>query len=340
MKLLNILNLLKVPNKLASFKLMRMFDSNIKLMFFLSATELDLFQILKYPKELKELESSTEYKNKELLFSLLTLGVRLGELKLVKGKYSLRSKLSKLMATNNGKPFFYILKETLNYHHQVFKNIKFQLKGAPSQKYLEEYGTIISNSSRIAEPFIELFINEIVKSNTQLKILEIGCGTGEYLKYYNKRNSLNHGIAIDIDEAVALQAKENIINQNLNLKYDVLIENILNPSDKLINQSPFDLITLFQNIYYFNGAQRIERVAIVKRKKKKKGKLAIVSAFKSKSKRSPYFDIILKSTHGCVALPKIDEIRDELKLVGFQNVEKISLALDNSFAGIIACLKD
>ncbi len=336
MKFINILKLLKVPNKLATLKLMKMFDSNINLMFFLSATELDLFRILKTPKELKEVEFLLECKDKELLFSLLTLGIRLGELKLEKGKYSLKSKLSKTMVMDNGMPLFSMLKEMLNYHHQVFKNTKLQMEGAPPKKYLEEYGVIISNSSRIAEPFIEIFINELVNSNIQLKILEIGCGTGEYLKYYNKKNSLNHGIAIDIDEAVVLEAKENIAINNLDRKYDVLIENILQPSDKLINQAPFDLITLFQNIYYFNNTQRIELFKNIKKLMSKSGKLAILSAFKSNSKRSSYFDIILKSTYGCVALPKFDEIRNELKLIGFNYVEKTNMTLDNSFVGIIA----
>jgi 2-polyprenyl-3-methyl-5-hydroxy-6-metoxy-1,4-benzoquinol methylase len=108
------------------------------------------------------------------------------------------------------------------------------------------------------------------------KILEIGCGTGETLKYLKKQKKCNYAVGIDIHKPSIQQAKKyldqaihaNIETLNLNLKkksFDYIIladvlEHLVNPEKTIAKLKPY----LTKNGCFIISVPNIRNIQILK----------------------------------------------------------------------------
>jgi cyclopropane fatty-acyl-phospholipid synthase-like methyltransferase len=98
----------------------------------------------------------------------------------------------------------------------------------------------------------------------------------------------------------------------------------------------FDLVTMHQNIYYFEEDERAALFARVRSWLAPGGRLALTSFMQGRTPASINFDIALRCTVGCTALPTVDEVVASLKGAGFARVESAQLMPLEPLYGIIA----
>ncbi len=327
----SIKNLLASKDFRAQLKTFQIMKTAGGLIFYHAGIETGLFGLLSEPATPGELALRANIQDTELLSSLLELGRSLGELSCSKGTYRLKGPMSKALAHNV--PLRELVRETVRYHGDVARRIGEYLAGGTKGDYLKEFGGVIAESSRLTEPLIRAFIYHTVKKSASLSILEIGCGAGEYLKYYVDINRDNGGVAIEIDPSAAGIAQGKLKEHGIEGNFRVMQGNILD--DNTLKEDSFDLVTSYSNVYYFSDDDRMRVFRKIHGLLKSGGRFMLASAFKSRSLSSAYYDLVFTATRGLYPLPDLKVIVGELKQCGFSRVKTVGL-FGRFFMGIVA----
>ncbi|MBT3224607.1 MAG: class I SAM-dependent methyltransferase, partial [Proteobacteria bacterium] len=320
-----------VPNKRATFQLVGLMKSYARMQFFRALIDSGVAPLLDKARSVEEIATKTDISRPDLLEKLLGLGVGLGELAQANDGFVAKSAMCQALASADGAPITAMIREIANYHGDVFGEFPARLKGAPPKDYLAEMGEVVSVSSEIVAPFLRTFARQVTTGEKK-HILEIGCGAGNYLVLYAKGG--HGGLAIDLNTTVIEQAKTNLESHGYADNFSVIHDDIRNPSPAL--DGPFDLITSYQNIYYFTDDERPKLFGTILERLGEQGSFALASTFGSDRPMSNFFDIVLDSTVGCYPLPKLDVVVEELKAAGFGKVETQRLVPGDEFFGVVA----
>lgn len=302
-----------------------------RLIFYHAGIETGLFKKLEKPSTIEKLTVELSIINKQLFSSLLDLGCSLKELSCKNGKYRLKGAMSRALVTNT--PISELIRETVLYHADIARRLDTYLLQNKKGDYLKDFGGVIAESSRLTEPLIKTFIYHSIKKSAPLTILEFGCGSGEYLRYYTEINSKNAGVAIDIDASAVAVARGKIKENGIEGNFTVMQDNILKP--ETLSDKTFDLITSYSNIYYFSDDERNRLFVEIHKRLRNNGRFMLATALKSSSLSSSYYDLIFSATQGLYPLPCIDDLVRDLKRAGFSRI-KTSNILGKSFIGIEA----
>ncbi|MDO8689393.1 MAG: class I SAM-dependent methyltransferase [Dehalococcoidia bacterium] len=327
-------SLLQAPNLRAQATVARDMRSSMRLHFLYAAIECGLLQALSRPSSKEHLLERLDVRRLELLEALLDAGVSLKELSLDRGLYRIRGRISQALVTSQGDPLAALIQEHVYYHSSVYRHFAQRLKGGPLGDYLEETGTMVARSSRVLEPMVASFARRMVRSVGPLRLLEIGCGSGVYLRQAFTANREISGVAIDMRKEVVDEAIQNLTEWGIGDRFRVLVGDIRHPSAEL--DGPFDVITLYNNIYYFDPAGYASLFGSLRSRLAKGGTLGIVSMMKGKSLTSLQFDIVLRSTTGCARLPTVSELCAILREAGFAHVASEKLMPGEPLYGIAA----
>ncbi len=330
----SLLSLFRQPHVRGRMELNNTVTPFVRLHFFYAATQCGLLSVLRTPCSKEKLVRELGIARVELLDSLLELGVALGELSCSNGAFRLRSERCFALVDEEGDPLVAMLEEFVTFYGPVYQHLSERLRGAPPGDYLASTANVVARSSRLLEPVVSSFIHSFVKGNHLMRLLEIGCGSGVYLRYAAECNPQLTGIAIDMQPPVVEQARANLSNWGIADRFDVRVANILQPPPELAG--PFDVITLYNNIYYFASEEHIPLFQSLCSRLREDGMLAMVSIFKSATVLAGNFDLVLRSTQGCMPLPAVDDVMRELRQSGFDTVQKTQLYPGESFYGLLA----
>lgn len=292
-----------------------------------------LLAALNTPCTAQDLVRKLNVQRPDLLDALLRLGLSLGELSLRRGRYSIKGTRSKALADPNGDPLVAVVEEFVTYHASVYVNLADRLAGAPLGDYLSGTGDLIARSSRVLEPFMADFVREAATRNNPATILEIGCGSGVYLKHAAEANHRLTGTGLDMQQDVVEQARANLAQWNINDRFNIVQGDIRNPPGDL--GGPFDLITLYNNVYYFPVSERPALFKILCSLLAPNGSFALLSSMQGTTPITADFDLILRSTQGCAPLPRLTDLEAQIRAAGFSRVEATKLVPTEPFYGII-----
>lgn len=317
-------------NLSAQIKTFRIMKIEGSLIFYNAGIEIGLFSLLAEPSSLEEIATKLHIKNMGLLASLLDMGCSLKEISCKNGKYKLKGSMAKAFVTSV--PIRDLIRETVQYHAGIAQNIHTYLLKNISGDYLDRVGGLIAESSRLTEPLIKAFIYHNVKKAEKLSILEIGCGSGEYLRYYVDINSSSSGIAIDRDKSAVAIAQRRIKENGITANFTAVQDNIIKPVK--IRGMEFDLVTSYSNIYYFSDDERLGLFNSVHKMLKENGRFMLATGMKSGGLSSCYYDLIFTATKGLYPLPEADGIVNDMRRCGFSRIEVVNI-LGKSFQGIV-----
>ena len=181
---------------------------------------------------------------------------------------------------------------------------------------------------------MQSFVKATVRTHQSMRMFEIGCGSGIYLRYAAEANPNLSGVAIDLDEEVVGQALANLSAWGIRERFKVVAADIHNlPADIT---GPFELVTLYNNVYYFQPDRRPGLFRTIRSLLASGGRLAVVSLLQGDSIAAANFDLVLRSTRGCSPLPSLSELKAELRENGFSHIKETKLALGEPFYGILA----
>ncbi|MGB0951862.1 MAG: class I SAM-dependent methyltransferase [Planctomycetota bacterium] len=325
--------LLSVPDKLAMLGLVRGMASQVQMMTISALHRADVLGHLDKPKSLEELISLTPCTAEEPLRHLLNLAVKRRVLACRDGRYIARSRLAKTLARDAQGPVASMLQEVTTYHHEVFDQLPQLLQGAEPLALLDKYGEVVAQSSRIMGPWIRSFTAAILGQEQGRNILELGCGSGEYLHGYSELHNAHRGIGIDYDPGVVRAAQRLLADANLQDRFSVQEADMRDPTTW--PTGPFDVVTAHQNVYYFDANERQGLWQRCREHLTQHGELVLVTPT-SGGPMSDYFSLILLSTSGCHRLPSVDVLLEELKAAGFRDLRQERLIPGDAVWGITA----
>lgn len=184
----------------------------------------------------------------------LDVGVRLGELERREGRYGLRGRMAKALARPENDALVGALEEVTHFHYAVLKEAPSMVREGRRFSLSDQDGEIIARSSLIVRPFIEEAVSRTVPRDRPVRLLEIGCGSGRYVRFACALNPELTALAVDLQPEVAERAAANMSAWGLGHR----VETRQGDLRKLDLGERFDLVTMHQNIYYFPVADRVE----------------------------------------------------------------------------------
>ena len=328
------LSILRLPDLGAQLGIARDAAALVRLHFLYAASTSGLLKTLRTGASGEEVAQRLGASRTDLLDALLELGVALGELACDDGRYRIRGKRSAALADDRGDALVAIVEEAVTYHGAVYRDLPARLHDGSSGDYLAGNGPLIARSSRVLEPFMLDFVRQVVASSGPLRLLEIGCGSGIYLRHAATVNPQAGGIGIDLQDDVVRQTSSRLGDWGLADRFRVLHADIRTPPPELAG--PFDLITLYNNIYYFPPADRVALLRSLRDRLTDGGRLALISMFQARSVGAANFDLVLRSTLGCAPLGTVDDLVAQLHDSGFTSVTTTRLIPLQPFYGVTA----
>lgn len=311
--------LARVPNGMAQFLLMRDVRSLVRVQFLHSAVDSGLLMALRTPRTSDELARDLGVTRPDILGVLLDIGVTLKELSVRGGRYRLSGRRARALAGDAGDHLAAMIDEMVTYHASVYRDLSGYMRGEPPGAYLGEHASVIARSSRVLEPFLGSYVERLVRGRGALRMLEIGCGSGVYLRYAAQANSESAGVAVELQPAVADAARANLARWGLGGRFDVINADVRDPTPQ--TQGPFDLITMHNNVYYFDVDKRPALLGDLRGRLKPGGRYVATSFMQGRTVAALDFDIALRCTADCAPLPELGELTAQLRGAGFRSVE-------------------
>ena len=190
------------------YKIIKDCQSFIRFHFFHSALDSGLLNALETPQSINDLIHKLKVKRVDLLHAILDVGLSAGELSFTNGKYKLKGKISKSLITEKGDALGAVIQANATYYNSAYRELKDRMQGGDLSDNLENIGNLVARVSKLQEPLIKNFIRDTVKNKNPMNLLEIGCGSGMFMKTAYKTNENTVGLGLDMDTAVVNQAKK------------------------------------------------------------------------------------------------------------------------------------
>jgi cyclopropane fatty-acyl-phospholipid synthase-like methyltransferase len=314
---------------------MKDWQASIRIHFIFAAYESGLLKALSQPCDRRNLVEKLQIKRLELFDALLDVGLASKELAVRNEKIFIKGKRSKAVADANGDMLAAILQASVTYYSDAYKNAAARMYGEELGNNLTEIGEIVARFSKMTEPIIKDFLASLVRGNKHMSVLDVGCGSGFFLRSVYELNNNVDGIGLDIDEAVVDQAKNNIETWGLAEQFKIHHGNIFGFSEKA---GPYDLISLINILYYFNEEDRFDLMNSLWERLAPNGILIIVMNFHSEGKDvgAANLNVVNNSLKGLTPLPSVDEIKSLLEQCGFSKIKIHRFMPGSSFLGLAA----
>jgi cyclopropane fatty-acyl-phospholipid synthase-like methyltransferase len=152
-------------------------------------------------------------------------------------------------------------------------------------------------------------------------LLEIGCGSGFYIKYAANRNPSLAALGLELQPNVADVARRNISEWGLQGRVRIEIGDIRLKAP----HECFDIVTLYNNIYYFPVESRVSLLQHIRQFIKPGGFLLLITCCQGGSLGVEVLNLWGAATLTGGRLPSKHELISQLHDAGFQHVQSIRL---------------
>jgi cyclopropane fatty-acyl-phospholipid synthase-like methyltransferase len=160
-------------------------------------------------------------------------------------------------------------------------------------------------------------VDKIIPKSKSYRLLEVGCGSGIYIKRACELNPLLTAVGLEVQQSVVDFARENI--KTWNFEDRVVIENT--DIRKYECKSDFDLVTFYNLIYYFPVDNRIDLLKDLGKHLKPGGELILTSMCKGKDPSLNLMNLWTSMTDGYGPLPSPKQLHDQLKKAGYRKIK-------------------
>ena len=268
---------------------------------------------------------------REALAAWLQMGVRLKLLRLGRAGYTLCG-LAKTLARAENDAALAMVQEVAGLHHKLITETLPRVRTGELFTLADQDGELIARSSRVLEAFQAEAIERTFPEQGALRLLEIGCGSGVYLKYAASRNPALTALGLELQSDVADVARKNIRAWGL--------ENRVKVEDgDFRDRAPgelFDIATLYNNIYYFPVDERIALLKRIANFIKPGGFLLATTCCQGGSLGAEALNLWGAATSGAGRLPEEDEFVRQLRQAGFSRVKAMNLLPGDRFVAFQA----
>ncbi len=257
----------------------------------------------------------------------LAMGVRIGELKLEAGRYSLRGFLARSFADPKHDAVIAILEEVATLHHRLVLETPARLATRSRFGLADQDGVLVARSSPLVRPFVQAAIDEVVPRRGAFRLFEVGAGSATYVRHAAERNPDLTAIGIELQPDVAEFANANLRGWGLSRRAQVEKGDVRDRTPEPIH----DLITFHNNIYYFPVDERVALLRHARGFLKPGGQILLTTGCTGGGPVTIGLDIWSASTERCGRLPAPQELIDQMSLAGFARSRAESLVPGDSY---------
>jgi 4-hydroxy-2,2'-bipyrrole-5-carbaldehyde O-methyltransferase len=263
---------------------------------------------------------------REALEAWLQLGIRLRLLRRTPRGYELRG-LARKLAQRQNDPALALVEEVAGLHHKLIVETPRKLRNGELWSLADQDGELIARSSRVLEVFQEEVIRRAFPAQGATRLLEIGCGSGTYLRYAAGRNPSLTALALELQPAVAEVARTNLRSWGLEGRVRVEDGDIRAKAKGEV----FDIATLYNNIYYFPVEERVALFEHVAGFIKPGGFLLVITCCQGGGPATEALNLWGAATAGAGRLPEAEELVNQLRQAGFGTITKTNLIPGDRF---------
>jgi 4-hydroxy-2,2'-bipyrrole-5-carbaldehyde O-methyltransferase len=257
---------------------------------------------------------------REALEAWLQMGVRLKLLRLDSLGYELRG-LAKDLARPENDAALALVEEVAGLHHKLITGTLPKIRSGQLWSLADQDGELIARSSRVLEAFQAEVIRHTFPARGAVRLLEIGCGSGIYLRYAASSNPSLTAVGVELQPAVAEVARTNLREWGLEGRVQIEEGDIRARAPG----EPFDIATLYNNIYYFPVEERVALLEHVGRFLKPGGFLLAITLCQGGSLGAEALNLWGAATTGAGRLPAEEEMLSQLRQAGYRGVKTMSL---------------
>jgi len=271
----------------------------------------------------------------EALREWLGLGCHLGLLELGHNGYALK-RLAKKLARPENDATLALAQEAASMHHQLIMQTPAKLRNGELWGLDNQDGELTARSSRALEPFLVEAIKRFVPQDTPCRLLEVGCGSAIYIRHAARHNPLLTATGLELQAGVAQVAQRNIQAWGLQDRATIETGDIRSVE---FGQT-FDLVTLYNNIYYFPVDERVALLAKIRKLLKPQGALLLATCCQGGNAGIELLNLWGASNRHGGRLPAQDEMAQQLRQAGYSNVETMRLIPGDSFFAFHAAARE
>lgn len=261
------------------------------------------------------------------LLEWLQTGVSLGLLADTGSGFALRGPLAANLAQPHNDDLLALVEEAATLHHTLLFDTPRRLREGGTFTLADQDGAIVARSSRSLEPLVREAIDEALPTRGPVRILEIGCGSGTYIRYCLQRNKEAKAEGLELQPQVAASARTLLAEHGLLNRAEVRHGDVRREAAR----PEFDLATLHNNIYYFPVDERVALLSHVRGFLAPNGRLLLTTACRGGSPLMAVLSLWGAATEGCGRLPDPDELVGQMKEAGFERPRAVSLIPGDSY---------
>jgi 4-hydroxy-2,2'-bipyrrole-5-carbaldehyde O-methyltransferase len=268
------------------------------------------------PCDLESIALKLGVSDRRRLRTWLDSGVRLGDLGKRDGCYRLRSRAAKALAARRNDATAAALEEVLRYHVPALLDGPAMYRDQRRFQLTDQDGTVIARSTQVVRPLVEQAISAVLDRDSAVRLLELGCGSGVYVRHAARLNPHLTAVAVDMQADVVVQAEKNIAEWGLTDRVEVRHGDLL----RLAAQPQFDLVTLHNNIYYFADDARVDALRQARSLLAPGGRLLLTTACRGGHVGLDMLNLWLENADFGGGLPRERDLLDQLREAGFADV--------------------
>jgi 4-hydroxy-2,2'-bipyrrole-5-carbaldehyde O-methyltransferase len=246
----------------------------------------------------------------------LDFGVSAGILERSSDRYGLRGRLAKQLAEPMHDAAAALIEEFAGLDINWIMRTPARLREGRKFALSEQDGRLVARSSRILEPVVSEAIDLVVPRAGACRLLDVGCGSGVYIRHAAARNANLTVVGIDLQPEVAAAARENLRRWGLEDRVAIEAGDVRQrPPD-----ASFDAVLLNNNIYYFPQAERPALFAHLRLFLSPGGRLMITTPCAGGGAMTEILNLWGVMTEGCGPLPERERMVAQLREARFESV--------------------
>ncbi|MDE2366006.1 MAG: class I SAM-dependent methyltransferase, partial [Betaproteobacteria bacterium] len=274
-------------------------------------------------------------KAREALHAWLQFGISLGFLSLKDNRYFLKGLALKMSLPENDATLA-LAQEVATLHHKLILDTPIKLRSKTLWQLEDQDSELTARSSRALEVFLDTAIDKFFPKSGKVQLLEVGCGSACYIHHAATRNPSLHALGLELQSDVAEVARSNIQKWGLTERIAIEVGDIRNRAPT----QEFDIVTLYNNIYYFRFDERIALLRHLKKFIKPSGFLLLTTCCQGGNLSIEALNLWGAATEAGGRLPSVMEMQEQLTEAGYKNIHAIRLIPGDSFYAFRVCASD
>ncbi|MEZ5115421.1 MAG: methyltransferase domain-containing protein [Candidatus Nanopelagicales bacterium] len=208
-----------------------------------------------------------------------------------------------------------------SYHTDVYRDMAPVLRGGPRRRDTTEQGEVIARLSAAISPFIRDRVVRTVNERRPRRVLDIGCGTGQYLSAMLEAAPTATGIGLDADADAAALAERTLRDRGQAGRATVAAADLrtaLATGHPAALRDGIDVALMANVIYYEPVDERVELLGSIAGLLSPGGALVIVTTFSGPQFFSRHLDLVLRAQEGRMELPAAEVLVGQLREAGLE----------------------